>query len=355
MPIAPCLKIHKTAGEETLSLVGKLELLDKSLQIQRGDADFLFVPLIREPNENEFAFLKEQIPELQLTTLDFVKKKLEETLAESLADQLPPHLVASLPRSIDMIGDIAIIEIPHEFEGYKKILGEAILRVHKNTRVVLAKAGAVSGVYRLRKFEFIGGEHRTSTVYRENGCSYHVDVAKTYFSPRLSHEHQRVASLVKNGETVVDLFAGVGPFSVLVARNNPDGKIYAIDVNPDAVDVLEKNIRFNRVENRVYPIVGDARQIVGEKLSGVADRVIMNLPEKAIEFVDVACRAIKPSGGIVHFYGFVRLPDKVSGIEQSFSEAVKKFGRKVVAFLDAREVRETAPFEWQVVLDAEVL
>ncbi len=356
MPTAPCLKIHKTAGEKTLSLVCKLELLDKSLEIQKAATDFLCVPLVREPNENEFAYLKEQIPELQLTTLDFVKKKRrEKTLAETLADQLPPHLLASLPRSIDIVGDIAIIEIPPELESHKKFLGEAILSIHKNTRVVLAKAGAVSGLYRLRKLEFIGGEHRTSTVYKENGCSYQVDVAKAYFSPRLSHEHQRVASLVNDGETVVDLFAGVGPFSVLIAKNNPDAKIYAIDVNPDAVDVLKKNIRLNRVENRVYPIVGDARQIVAERLSVVADRVIMNLPEKAIEFVDVACKAIKPSGGVVHFYGFVRLPDKVSAMKQSFSEAVKRCGRKVVVFLDAREVRETAPFEWQVVLDAEIL
>jgi len=88
---------------------------------------------------------------------------------------------------------------------------------------------------------------------------------------------------------------------------------------------------------------------------GVADRVIMNLPEKAMEFIDTACRAIKPSGGIVHYYEFVRLPDTLENAQLRFSEAVKKAGRKVTAFLSAKTIRATAPYEWQVVLDAKIL
>jgi tRNA (guanine37-N1)-methyltransferase len=220
---------------------------------------------------------------------------------------------------------------------------------------VLAKVGAISGTYRLREFAIIAGEPRTATVHKEHGCKYYVDMAKAYFSPRLSHEHNRVASLVQKGETVVDLFAGVGPFAVLIAKKSETAKVYAVDINPEAIEFLKSNIRLNRVENRVFPILGDARHVIEDKLLGVADRVIMNLPEKAIEFIDAACTTVKPTGGIIHFYGFIRLPDSLENVKLRFSEAVEKAGRKVDKFLFAKTIRETAPYEWQMVLDAEIL
>jgi tRNA (guanine37-N1)-methyltransferase len=142
---------------------------------------------------------------------------------------------------------------------------------------------------------------------------------------------------------------------VLIAKNNEDAKVYAVDINPEAIEFLKRNIRLNRVENRVFPILGDARHVIEDKLLGVADHVIMNLPETAIEFVDVACRATKPTGGTVHFYGFIRLPDSLENMKLRFSEAVEKAGRKVDRFLFAKTIRETAPYEWQVVLDAKIL
>jgi tRNA G37 N-methylase Trm5 len=109
------------------------------------------------------------------------------------------------------------------------------------------------------------------------------------------------------------------------------------------------------VEKRVFPILGDARQVIENKLLGVADRVIMNLPGKALEFVDAACRAIKPAGGTVHYYAFIRLPDSLENVELRFSEAVEKAGRKVDVFLSEKTIRATAPYEWQVALDAQIL
>jgi tRNA (guanine37-N1)-methyltransferase len=141
---------------------------------------------------------------------------------------------------------------------------------------------------------------------------------------------------------------------VLIAKKNPDVRVYAVDINPNAFELLKVNARVNRVENRVFPILGDARQITANKLKDSADRVIMNLPETAIEFVDAACQAIKPNGGIIHFYAFVRSPDSIENLKLRFSQAVESTGRKVEAFLYARSIRETAPYESQIVLDAKV-
>ncbi len=350
-----CIKVKKIHGEKTIVLASKLGILRRELKIHQS-ANHIYIPIVRKPEENELLKLKFQLPNFELTSKAFTRKeKQRKTLHQILEKQLPPKLLGALPRALDIIGDIAIIEIPPELKTHESLIGEAVLKTHKNVRTTLAKIGAVSGTYRLRNFKTIAGEHRTSTIHKEHGCQYHIDIAKAYFSPRLSHEHKRVASIIHKGETVVDLFSGVGPFSILIAKRNSDVKVYAVDINSEAVELLKRNIRLNRVATNVIPILGNARQAIENQLLGVANRLIMNLPEKSMEFVDVACKAIKPTGGIVHFYAFVRFPDSIKAAKLRFSQAVEKAGRRVSEFLTARTIRETAPYEFQIVLDARIL
>jgi tRNA (guanine37-N1)-methyltransferase len=349
-----CIKVPKSQGEKTLIIATKFGLADKSLVIQRGH-DYLCIPLVREPQGIELTTLKSQIPKFMLHIDVFSEKDIPpETFTQVLQDQLPPEMRAKVPKAFDIIGDIVIIDIPSQLKAYQSIIGQAILKTQKKVKTVLAKASDIGGIFRVRDYDHIAGEYITQTIHREFGCQYHVDIAKAYFSPRLSHEHERVAAQVQDGELVADLFAGVGPFAVLIGKRNPTVKVYAVDLNPDAVELLKLNIRVNKVEGNVFPILGDAREVAQTKLRAKADRVIMNLPETAIEFVDAACNAIKPRGGVVHFYGFVRAPDSIENLKQRFSDLVKKNGRRVEMFLLARSIRETAPFESQVVIDARI-
>jgi tRNA (guanine37-N1)-methyltransferase len=349
-----CIKVPKVYGEKTIIQANRLDIVDKELGIQKN-VEHIYVPLARQPSETELERLKEHVPKLEISTRLFAeRKKPVKTLVDILGDKLSPHLLASLPHAVDFVGDIAIIEIPPELKAYESTVGDAFLEAHGKMRTVLAKTGAVSGTYRLREFNVIAGEHKTKTIHKEHGCQYYVDLAKAYFSPRLSYEHKRVASLVKDGETVVDLFAGVGPFTVLIAKTHKNIRVYAVDVNPDAIEYLRRNVRLNRVENKVHPILGNARQVVEERLAGIADRVIMNLPEKAMDFIDATCKALKPSGGIVHFYSFATANYSLENIELHFKEAVERNGRETEKILLSRNVRETAPYEWQVVLDAKI-
>ena len=350
-----CIRAAKICGQQTIELADHLGLRNKELLIQ-SDEKFLYIPIIHKPSQKAQNILVKKSSKFKLEVRFFEERASpKKTLVEVLENQFPPHLLASLPKALDIIGDIAIIEVPTETKAHEKALGEAVMQIHKNVRTVLAKSGAIIGTCRLREFDVIAGENNTTTVHKEFGCHYFMDVAKTYFSPRLSNEHKRVALLVQKGETVVDLFAGVGPFSVLIAKNTEKVLVYALDINPYAIEFLKKNIQLNRVQNCVIPILGDARKIVEDKLLGVADRVIMNLPESASEFVDVACKVLKSEGGVVHFYGFVRLPNSVDTLKNRLSEAVELAGRKVEGFLSVKKVRETAPFEWQVVLDARII
>lgn len=351
---SPCIKVPKTQGQKAITLVTKLELADKSLIPQKDGAN-LCIPLIRAPEQVEFETIQDKIKNLSFETAVFMEKQLpNQTLSQALQNEIPQGLLPSMPQAFDVIGDIVIVDIPPQLKQYQTAIGQALLKIQKNAKTVLAKAGDIGGVYRIREYSFIAGENKTQTIHKEFGCRFHVDVAKAYFSPRLSHEHERVAGLVQAKEVVVDMFAGVGPFSVLIAKRNPEARVYAVDINPDAVGLLEKNVRANKVENQVFPILSDARTIAATTLKGFADTVIMNLPETAIDFVDAACNLIKPKGGLVHFYGFIRTPDSVEDLQQKFTRSVEKNGRKVPGFLFAKKIRETAPFESQVVLDAKI-
>ncbi|MEM2337518.1 MAG: class I SAM-dependent methyltransferase family protein [Candidatus Bathyarchaeia archaeon] len=351
---APCLKLPKFYGEKVIISAHKLGIIDKELKIQR-DNDYIYVPLVRSPQSDEFEKLREYSPTIEVLTYTFPEqRKKPKTIHEALEDKMPPHLLACLPRAIDFVGDIAIIEIPPELEAYKTEIGNAVLQVHKNVQTVLAKAGAVKGEYRLREFHVIAGKAKTETIHKEHGCQFYIDLAKAYFSPRLSHEHMRVASAVKEGETVIDMFTGVGPFAILIAKTHVNVKVYAIDINPDAIQLLKRNVRLNRVNGKVYPTLGDARQIIKQQLCGIANRVIMNLPEKAIAFVDAACEALKPEGGVIHFYSFVKGLNGLEDLKAKFIAEVEKHGLSVRTILFSRLVRETAPYEWQAVIDAEI-
>jgi tRNA (guanine37-N1)-methyltransferase len=354
VPEANCLKVPKNLGEQAIRLVGELEVFNRELKIQQI-GDQLCIPLTNEPLSAILKKIEKNISKFEISIHNFPeRKKRHFTPLDFLADKLPPKLLANVPRAIDFVGDVAIVEVPPQLADHKKTIGKAILKAHKQTSTVLAKSSAVEGVYRLRDFEVIAGVKKTATVYREYGCVYYVDVAKAYFSPRLSNEHNRVASQVNEGETVVDLFAGVGPFAILIAKKHENARVYAVDVNPDAIALLKRNVAVNRAEKQVVPLLGDARQVVKEQLLGKADRVIMNLPETALEFVDVACEALKPEGGIMHYYSFVKASNSLETAKVRLTEGMSQNNRQIKNYLLAKTVRQVAPYTWQVVVDAQI-
>jgi tRNA (guanine37-N1)-methyltransferase len=354
LPEEPCLKVTKNLGQQAIRLIGDLSIFNYELKIQQDD-NHLYIPLTREPTPALLEKIREKLKQFEISKQKFPKQnKRSPKLLDYLADKLPPYLLPSVPRAIDFIGDIAIIEVPPELAEHKTTIGEAIMKAHKQTHTVLAKSGAIEGVYRLRDFEVVAGIEKTATIHREYGCSYHVDLAKAYFSPRLSSEHNRVTAQVDEGETVIDLFTGVGPFAIQIAKNHENVRIYAVDVNPDAVAMLKRNIALNRAEKQVIPILGDAWQVVGERLLNVADRVIMNLPETAIKYVNVACEALSANGGIMHYYEFTKGSEPLDTAKFRLTEAVSHSNRRVKKILLAKTVREVAPHTWQVVVDAEI-
>ncbi len=214
-----------------------------------------------------------------------------------LAGKLKPEELKKIYKSYDIVGDIAIIRVPKPQLCYSELIAKAIMTIHREVKSVWRQASSVSGDFRLRNLEHILGKKTTETCYREHGCVYKTDLKKTYFSPRLSYERMRIAGLIQKEETVVNMFAGVGCYSIAIAKHSTPMKVYSVDVNPFAFQYLRENIRLNRVEAVVVPLQGDAKEVIEMGLQNVADRVLMPLPELAYDYLDCAWLALKPGGG----------------------------------------------------------
>ncbi|MFH1393546.1 MAG: class I SAM-dependent methyltransferase family protein [Candidatus Micrarchaeota archaeon] len=256
-----------------------------------------------------------------------------------------------LTTSYDVIGDIIIAEIPEGLEGKEKIIADALLKVNPSVKVVTKKLGPMEGEFRVRRIKVIGGEGRTETVYKEHGCRMKLDVGKVYFSVRLGTERKRIAELVQPGEKILALFAGVGPFALVISKTHPDSEIVAIELNPDAVEYMKENIALNKMEN-ITPVLGDAREIVMKSYQGFADRIIMPLPKSAAQFLDVAIAGAK-DGGTIHFYTFDAEGKSFPEARKAVMEAAGKAGVKA-EFLNEKIVRPYAPGLVQVVIDFKV-
>ena len=271
-------------------------------------------------------------------------------LKNILSNILSSDEVSQVYSAFDQIGDIVIIKIPNELMPKKKFIADTILAHVKSAKAVFAQVSPVRGDYRVRNLEFIAGENRTITEYKEHGCRFRVDVAKTYFSPRLSTERLRIANMVGEGETIVNMFAGVGTYSILMARMNKTCKVYSIDSNAVAAELCEANAKLNKVQDRVVSIHGDAGEVIKDELAGQADRVLMPLPESAKEFVDSAVLALKKKG-VVHYFIHIRADNKKTSKNLGLQDAHKAFVKYNHIVQQVRVVRGVGPRIYQIVAD----
>lgn len=317
------IRVPKNEGERTRRGLIELGAVDKNLKIKREDDDIL-IPLLRRVEGYEAGFG------------DFEEVILERSPAEILG----------FSPAYEQIGDIAIID-RHEPQAER--VAQVLLKQNR-IKTVLQAETSVTGEFRTRSVSILAGERRTETLYRENECRYLLDLSKVYFTPRLSTERARIASQIRNGDTVVDMFAGVGPFCILIAKKSPGAHVIAIDKNPDAVRYLKENVKLNRVRN-VDIREGDARDALKD-ISG-ADHIIMNLPHSALEFLDAAFGILK-NGGVIHFYAIAHENDLFDSILTRIEDIAGHSGLQIVP-LDKRIVRPYAPYQFNICIDFRVI
>lgn len=252
--------------------------------------------------------------------------------------------------AFDQVGGIVVVRIPAALAHRKAEIGAALLEGVRPARSVYCQSTDVGGDYRTRGLELIAGEDDTRTEYRESGCAFTVDVARAFFTPRLSAERERIAGLARDGETIVNMFGGVGMFSVIAARKRRC-LVYSIDSNPAAAELCELNAARNRLAGRVVSIHGDAAEVAG-RLAGASDRTLMPLPERAGEFLPHAA-ALTRDGGTIHYYTHVSSPSRreAPGLAERRYAAAAPARSEV---LGSRVVRAVGPRYYQAVVDARI-
>src|SRR5919199_3709377 len=268
-----------------------------------------------------------------------------------LKDVLHPEDISKLYCAFDIVGNIIIIKIPDSLNSKKKIIAETILMNIKSAKSIFAQTSAVQGDYRLRTLQHLAGINCVTTEYREHGCRFKVDVSNTYFSPRLSTERIRISKMIADNEIITNMFAGVGTYSILIAKHNKTSKVYSIDSNPIANDLALLNAELNKVQERVIPICGDAREIIVKQLRGTSNRVLMPLPEKAKEFVDFAVMALKQKKGMIHYFAHIRATSKKLALDNAALDVKHAFINYDYRIVSTRVVREVGPRMYQTVSD----
>lgn len=317
-----CVRVPKKAGEKTRQKLIELGATDNTLKI-KSDGEKLLIPIIK------------WIDGYDIGKDDFEVLKKEESLAD----------VIGFTPAYEIVGDIAIID---QYESDAHRIANALIR-QKKIKTVVQAASAVTGEYRTRDFTILAGEKRTETLYRENGCRYLLDVSRVYFTPRLATERMRIANQVREKDTVVDMFAGVGPFSILIAKKIPAAHVIAIDKNPVAIEYLKENVRLNKVKN-IEIKEGDARVEIKGILD--ADHVIMNLPHSGLVFLDAAFSVVK-KGGVIHFYAITHEDELFDGVWRKIEEKAREFNYLVI-LIDRRIVRPYAPYQYNICIDFQV-
>ena len=226
------------------------------------------------------------------------------SLKQALKKKLTKKELSAMHSSFDVVGNIAIIEIPDEIKKKEKIIAQTMIGLFKPVKTVVKKSGIHYGKYRRQKLKVIAGEKKKVSEYKESGVQMKVDLEKCYFSSRLGTERLRITKQVKPKEKILVMFSGVAPYPLVLAKNSKPEIICGIELNPVAHKYAEENIKRNKMQDKIKLYKGDVVKIV-PKLKQKFDRILMPMPKTSITFLETAFKAAK-KGTIIHFYTFGR-------------------------------------------------
>jgi len=276
---------------------------------------------------------------------------MKKQLQKLLKNKLTKKQLKLLPSSYDVVGDILIFsDFPDELAKKEKIIGNALLKLHKNIKVVLKKTKKFSGKYRLSKLKIIAGEKRKETIHKENNVKLKLNVEKVYFSPRLSTERKRINELIKRGEEVLVMFSGIAIYPVNIAKNTKAKEIYGIEINPVAHKYAEENMKLNKINN-IKLFQGDVNKLL-PKINKKFDRILMPLPKSAEDFLEIAFKLTK-KGTIIHFYTFGQ-EKEFSNIKKNLINKCKKLGKRILISKLAR-CGQYSPYNYRICVDFKIL
>jgi len=256
------------------------------------------------------------------------------------------------PRAFDVLGNIAVVRFPLDFKkSEKKKFAEQLLKKQKPIKTVLEKKGKIKGRLRKISTNYLAGEKTKEVLYRENNCVFRFNIDTTYFSPRLSNERKEIAKLVRKGEDVLVMFAGVAPYSIVIAKNSKARKVVSNEINREANKYAKLNIELNKVKNKVELWPGDIKR-VSERVREKFDVIVMPRPQLKETFLKQAFKLSKKATRI-YYYDFCKVDEKNSIIEKIKEQAKK--ARKKIKILKIKHAGEIAPYKIRLRVDFKVI
>ncbi|MCC4770435.1 methyltransferase [Methanosarcina sp. DH2] len=337
------IRIPPEKGEEIREKAIAGKFLDTARKIQRIKAEegtFLEIPVTETAGKKveDFPVIEQKDPEFL---------EIPASLKGHLKGSLSAAELSHVPSGWQVLGDIIIISIPDALESEKIRIAEALLSIYPKCRSVVRDFG-IEGQFRQPKRELLLG-NGTETVHKEHGCFFKQDVTKVMYSKGNLEERKRMSRLGE-GETVVDMFAGIGYFSIPMAVHARPKEITSIEINPESFAYLKENIRLNHVEDIITPVPGDCSQFAPE---GVADRVIMGYVGTTHHYLEPAIKALKKSGGVLHYHETV--PENLARTrpEERIKKAAEPLGKKA-EILATRRIKKYSPGVLHVVVDAQI-
>lgn len=337
------IRIPPEKGEEIREKViaGKfLDITRKIRKLQIKEVTLLEIPVNETAGKTIAGF-----PVIEQE--DFELLKPPASLKEYLKSSLSETELARLPSGWHVLGDIIIVSIPDALYEKKLLIAEALLSMYPKCKSVVRDFG-IEGQFRQPKRELLLGSG-TETVHKEHGCFFKQDATKVMYSKGNLEERKRMSKLGK-GEIVVDMFAGIGYFSIPMAVHSKPKKIISIEINPESFVYLKENIRLNHVEDVITPVLGDCSQATPE---GKADRVIMGYVGTTHHYLEPAIKALKKNGGTLHYHETV--PENLARTrpEERIKKAAESLGKKVEV-LETRRIKKYSPGVLHVVVDASI-
>ncbi len=329
------LRVERARTEGAIRQLLRDGLLDRRRRLRRG-TEFVDIPILAPPRPGAGELLDEEGEPVEELTPPIERVRR--------AASVPERLKSLLPAKWKRYGRVLILRLPPELLEHKVEAARAYATTLGVETVLLDLGGSV-GELRQPSVEVIYGSG-TETVHIENGVRYAFDAAKIMLSSGNIAERMRMGRVVRAGETVVDMFAGIGYFSLPMALHGRAGRVVACELNPEAYRYLWRNVALNRVGGVVEPVLGDCRLVAPE---GVADRVVMGHFE-AIDYVPKALRVLRPEGGVLHLHALCPKADIPGAVWGPLEGATRVAGGRA-ELLDVVRLKSFKPRVWHIVLD----
>jgi len=277
-----------------------------------------------------------------------VQKPIKQ-IRKKLKHKISLEKLRLLPDKWEKNGNVLIIKLDEKLKDYDVVIGETYSDV-LGCKTVLNDVGGITGDLREPTVEVIYGSSETETIHKENGIKFKLDPQKVMFSSGNMSERIHMSKISCKDEIIIDMFAGIGYFTLPLAVYCKPKKIFACEKNPAAYNFLKENIVLNHVSNIVEPLKGDNREVLPKD---TADRVVMGYIGGTEKFFSNALESLKNNIGMIHFHE--KYPEDIVLDKpiKKFDKKAKKFNRKIM-LLDIRKVKSYAPGISHYVFDLKV-